>query len=271
MNKYNKHYIASHDKAVQELCLSCNGFNPTMTKIVCLTLFSMLPPLANAETCTPTPDCKSLGYTETGCPDDKGVRCPWNINLWHCDSGCAIECEELGYKYDCKSDNATGGSGKTCGGKYSKCSCSAEYTWNAASEICKYSGTGLKDGLYYCKGVVKGIQVGNANLVVGLKNAANNSWNTAVSECANQVFCGEMKGHLPTKEELLAVYNNINTIQNLLPANGGSKLASDFYWTSSSAGHDSRGDIYYAIAPHSGSQDTRNTPSTLKVRCMLAF
>ncbi len=47
-----------------------------------------LPNFAQAETCTPTPDCKSLGYTESSCPDGGGVKCPWNTSLMYCCKKC---------------------------------------------------------------------------------------------------------------------------------------------------------------------------------------
>ena len=107
-----------------------------MTRMyVLLSILTLLPTLAHAETCTATPDCKSLGYTETSCPSDNGVKCPWNTSLWHCDQGCAADCENLGYKYDCKSENATGGSGQSCGGKYSSCTCSSGYKWSGGKCI----------------------------------------------------------------------------------------------------------------------------------------
>ena len=69
--------------------LALNRKRMGLNKTVCLlTLFTLLPPLAQAETCTPTPDCKSLGYTETSCPDGGGVKCPWNTSLMYCCKKC---------------------------------------------------------------------------------------------------------------------------------------------------------------------------------------
>ena len=52
-----------------------------------LFLLACFPSFAQAEQCTPTPDCKSLGYTETSCPDG-GVKCPWNTSLMYCCKKC---------------------------------------------------------------------------------------------------------------------------------------------------------------------------------------
>ena len=58
-----------------------------MGKFLLLTLGTilMLPISAYGETvaCTPTPNCESLGYKETSCPNGEGVRCPWG-NKWAC-------------------------------------------------------------------------------------------------------------------------------------------------------------------------------------------
>lgn len=58
----------------------------------------ILPIGARAETitCTPTPDCQSLGYTETSCSEGSGIKCPWG-DKWACisknqetDNNCTI-------------------------------------------------------------------------------------------------------------------------------------------------------------------------------------
>lgn len=40
---------------------------------------------ATAQTCTPTPNCTTLGYSKTSaqCPNG-GVKCPWNTSLMYC-------------------------------------------------------------------------------------------------------------------------------------------------------------------------------------------
>ena len=78
--------------------------------------------------CTPAPDCASLGYTATSCPNG-GVRCPWDTNLWHCDKD---NCGEA-YKYTCTGTGYTGGTGTACSNKYTSCNCSPEYAWKNGS------------------------------------------------------------------------------------------------------------------------------------------
>ena len=73
--------------------------------------------------CTPTPDCASIGYTETSCETDY-LACPFDSTKLKC-----IPCDSS-YRYNCSGDNITGGTGSACGGKYVSCSCSdSEYTF----------------------------------------------------------------------------------------------------------------------------------------------
>ena len=124
--------------------------------------------------CTPTPDCISLGYTETTC-EGKFVRCPFDISKLFCapcDSifkyscngngeigkgkvcngkyiGCACSdgyvpennacvCDSS-FKYTCNGTGYSGGSGTACGGKYKSCVCTSLYEWNGSSCIHMHS------------------------------------------------------------------------------------------------------------------------------------
>ena len=42
--------------------------------------------------CTPAPDCASLGYTESSCPDGAGLKCPFG-NKWFCAEEKTPECQ----------------------------------------------------------------------------------------------------------------------------------------------------------------------------------
>ena len=54
-------------------------------------------------------------------------------------------------------------------------------------------------------------------------------WGTA-DLWAARAFCG--KGRLPTKDELLTIYNNKSKINSLSTAAGGQNLAMAWYWSS---------------------------------------
>ena len=114
--------------------------------------------------CVSTQDCTALGYTESSCPNGKGVKCPFG-NKWFCGGDSTTICKQEGftnactgagqlgkgescanlykqcdcqstYKYTCSGTGYSGGSGSACGGKYTACKCSSGYNWNAASGAC---------------------------------------------------------------------------------------------------------------------------------------
>ncbi len=82
--------------------------------------------------CTPTPDCASIGYTETSCEGDF-VKCPFDTSKLFC-----IPCDSS-FKYDCSGDNITGGTGSACGGKYASCECNEGTVFNNGECICDTS------------------------------------------------------------------------------------------------------------------------------------
>ena len=135
----------------------------TNTKLFLLlgTSLSFLPQTLNAQCVSPIQDCYALGYTQTSCPNGKGVKCPFGSG-WYCGGGAAEDCIKLGYdkdctgagesgsgetcngkyqsctcdssyKYNCSGTGYSGGSGTACGGKYTKCTCTSGYSWNGSS------------------------------------------------------------------------------------------------------------------------------------------
>ncbi len=64
-----------------------------MRKLILMTSAAIIAPMcaiAQTSTCTATPDCASLGYTEASCPNG-GVKCPWG-EAWACFSECKEPC-----------------------------------------------------------------------------------------------------------------------------------------------------------------------------------
>ena len=104
--------------------------NGKVWKIGCLwILVSSLIMTGEVKTvCTPTPDCASIGYTETSCEGDS-LKCPFDITKLFC-----VPCDSS-FKYDCSGANITGGIGTSCGGKYMSCTCSSGDTFN--NGVCK--------------------------------------------------------------------------------------------------------------------------------------
>ena len=87
-------------------------------------LFLPMTATAQSINCTPSPDCASLGYTESSCPNGAGVKCPWG-NTWF----CTEEKCDTSYQYTCSGTGYTGGSGEVCNGKYKSCTCASGYEW----------------------------------------------------------------------------------------------------------------------------------------------
>ena len=78
-----------------------------------------------ANQCLQTPSCESLGYTQTSCVDNNGVKCPFG-NKYFC--VCPAK-----YAYSCSGAGYTGGKGTACGGKYTECTCASGYVWENGS------------------------------------------------------------------------------------------------------------------------------------------
>ena len=222
------------------------------------TSLSFLPQLAFAQ-CVATQDCATLGYTETSCNGGKGVKCPFG-NKWACLAskedvcreegstesctgtgqsgsgkscgGLYAECScETAYQYTCTGTGYAGGAGSACGGKYTQCMCSSGYEWKDNSCKPKISD-GAHGNLFYCNGVVVGIKTTDMNFFIAMKDIGNMIWQNANSSCQNYSFCGNLKGALPTKDQLTTMYNNNKSLNSLLSANGGINLTEGYYWSS---------------------------------------
>ena len=132
---------------------------------------------ANAA-CTPTPDCASIGYTETSC-EGEFVRCPFDISKLLC-----LPCDSK-YQYDCSGANITGGVGTSCAGKYVSCSCSGEGTFNngeCPQQNCTvgmiyYSDKSCSEDVDASKTAI-GIVVKDNELIVAL-NVPDMSWSSS--------------------------------------------------------------------------------------------
>ncbi len=93
--------------------------------------------------CTPTPDCASIGYTETSCEGDS-LKCPFDITKMMC-----MPCDSS-FRYDCSGENITGGTGSACGGKYVSCECSEGSVFKDGACACDDSCT--VGAIYYSDG-----------------------------------------------------------------------------------------------------------------------
>ena len=120
--------------------------NPLLARrgnIMIIYFLSLLFPFTSHATCTPTPDCASIGYTETSCETDY-LACPFDSTKLKC-----IPCDSS-FRYECSGDNITGGTGSTCGGKYVSCQCDYGYVFSNASCVCDKSC--IVGAIYYSDG-----------------------------------------------------------------------------------------------------------------------
>ena len=231
------------------------------------TSLSFLPTLSFAQ-CVATQDCETLGYTETSCNGGKGVKCPFG-NKWAClpteaeickkngfteactgagQSGSGKPCGGLyaecscasSYQYTCTGTGYAGGAGSACGGKYTQCTCSSGYEWKNGGCQQKILN-GAQGDLYYCNGTVVAVKTNGMDFYVAMKDLGLMEWSSGFSGCKNYSFCGDFKGILPTKDQLIMMFNNKSTLEALLVSNGGKKFStSDYYWSDTCGGY--RGD-----------------------------
>ena len=250
------------------------------------TSLSFIPNLTFAQ-CVATQDCETLGYTETSCNGGKGVKCPFG-NKWAClptkesickEEGFTLACNETGqtgggdscnglykqcscdssYQYTCSGTGYSGGSGSACGGKYTSCICASGYEWKDGS-CQKKILNGAQGELYYCNGTVVGVRATGMGFYVALRDLGRMNWTSANSQCRNYSFCGNVKGTLPTLDQLKSIYQNKSRVNSLLSTNGGTQLTNSYYWSSTLTGYRN----YYIVHMSSGDvydyYDSRNYP-----------
>ncbi len=117
------------------------------------TSLSLIPQFVNAQ-CVATTDCATLGYTETFCPNGKGIKCPFG-DKWACPSSKEETCAEYGFKYDCSGTGYASGSGTPCNNKYASCTCASGYEWKDGA-CTKRAGAILGQ----CTGYAKNCKIG---------------------------------------------------------------------------------------------------------------
>ena len=244
------------------------------------TSLSFLPQTLNAQCVSPIQDCYALGYTQSSCPNGKGVKCPFGSG-WYCGGTAAQDCIKLGYdkdctgagergngetcngkyqsctcdssyKYTCTGTGYSGGSGTACGGKYTACTCADGYEWKDGScqitNPCANQNNGAHSEVYCCNGMVVGIRATGMDFYVAMQDLERTNWTNANRQCSSYIFCDNITGTLPTKNQLLALYNNISTVNRLRSINGGTPFTSNYYWSSTRDNY-----YYYVVSTSDGS------------------
>ena len=197
------------------------------------TSLSLIPSLTLAQ-CVATQDCETLGYTETSCNGGKGIKCPFG-NSWACiSSNSDIEqqfCDKYGFQYTCSGTGYSGGSGTSCNGKYTACTCSDGYEWK--NGLCQQAVLhGAIGEFFYCNGTAVGVRATEMNFYVAIKDLGVVGYRDAGNLCSNYTFCDNLKGTLPTKEQLLSIYNHKSKINALSLAASGTTLSEFPYFSS---------------------------------------
>ena len=173
--------------------------------------------------------CSGTGYSGgvgTAC-GGKYTKCNCSSNYSWNGSSCALStCSGTGY---------SGGSGSACGGKYAACTCASGYEWKDGS-CQKQVLNGAQGELYYCNGKVVGVRATGMDFYVAMKDLGYMTWSNANNQCRNYSFCGNVKGTLPTKDQLLTLYNNKSRVNSLLSTNGGTQLINNWHWSSTAGG-----------------------------------
>ena len=185
--------------------------------------------------------CAENGFkyscTGTGYSGGSGQPCGGKYKTCNCatnytwnGSSCALSCSSS-YQYTCSGTGYAGGAGSACGGKYTQCTCASGYEWKNGS-CQKLMSDGAHGDLYYCNGAVVAVKAPGMNFYVAMKDLGTMDLSEANSNCQNYSFCGNLKGTLPSRDQLRTMYNNKSLLNSLLSTNGGTNLSNKFYWSS---------------------------------------
>ena len=220
--------------------------------------------------CVTTQNCAELGYTETSCPDGTGIKCPFG-DTFACTGGSSEitpeQCTQLGFTHTCTDANETGGSGTACDSKYTACTCTSGYEWKDGT-CQKQVLNGAQGELYYCNGTVVGVRATGMDFYVAMNEGTAYFSDRAQEACKNYTFCGNIKGTLPTLDQLEIIYNNKSRVNTLLSSNGGTKITEGTYWSSTTGGYSNR---TYCLNMSTKSQDCQTGKYYRPIFCCIGW
>ena len=166
-----------------------------MKNFIMMTIASSLVPwsaIGQTTTCTPTPDCEELGYTQSSCPDGNGIKCPWG-DKWACLQNEEEVCKKYDFNYTCSGTGYAGGVGEDCGGKYVSCECEDGYIWSNGSCV-EYRPWGK------CSGIAASCKIGDILFSDGTCNTNTVSGKTPIAVVvykSDDGKCGQAMGLEP--------------------------------------------------------------------------
>ena len=103
--------------------------------------------------------------------------------------------------------------------------------------------------VYKCNGKVVGVRATGMGFYVAMKDLGYMGWSNANNQCQNYSFCSNVKGTLPTVDQLKSIYQNKSRVNSLLSTNGGTQLTNSYYWSSNGNSYTT----YYIVDMSSGS------------------
>lgn len=164
--------------------------------------------------CTPAPDCQSLGYTQTSCPEG-GIKCPWDSSKLFCNPVCNLSksAEECAQNCLSPGDLYCVKEGKTF---YSQCGtslCGSGSSCNNGKCTCKLVGdTKIEDFKYSCTGA--GYTSGKGQACNGKYTSCNcaigYTWDGKTCKLGQQFACCDGKCYQNSNEHdyCLKAYGN---------------------------------------------------------------
>lgn len=213
-----------------------------------------------AQTCTPTPDCGTLGYTKTASECGESVKCPFDTSKVFCVKDLVEFCEVGSILYSDKSCSKTVVSGKKAiGVVFSKedqlavalTDLGSSLPWSPNGkyeDVTALSNCGNSATVLACNPNGKD----NTSKIVAQYGSTTNY---AAAYCADYATSGTSKGdwYLPSIGELSLLYNAKSFVNATLGLLGRSPLIeSHYYWSSTENGNlhswvlsMGNGNIYY--------------------------
>ena len=218
-----------------------------MRKLILMTSAAIIVPLSGlAEdiTCTATPNCADLGYTESSCPDNKGVKCPWG-EAWFCPPSPPEVCEIGSILYSDMTCSTKAKAGKTAIGVVVYVDATGAGQAMALKSIGSYKWAKKYVNISTLPDYVSASRV--ATDFASCENSAiiraqgDSSTYPAVWAAYNYSTEGTKVGDwcLPAGGIFTSYDNNQSVINTGFSRAGGKRLTSDIYaWSSSEYSHD---------------------------------
>ena len=186
-------------------------------------IFGLLPISAFA-VCTPTPDCATLGFTDTSC-GGRFIRCPFDISKLLC-----IPCDSL-FKYSCVGEYIVGGIGSACNNKYTACECVDGTTF--VDGECTYGpNCNIVGNIVYSDRICSPLKLANKTPIgiVAYKDdnrrlllsldSTSMSWTTSEAEAEGNVSKLNELTIYTNSETALTDYNGFNNTKTIVEAYG---------------------------------------------------